>query len=341
MSVRNGEIGIDNFITSSVDWLDQFSERLSLDDNKETLYRFENSSHGASGIIRHLRLREGMELVVSDLTFGDSLQIQSKSEGSCLELSFCIEGGVSNTVPGYYAKTPERAGHGFMLLSNQVEGIVDLLGGKRSCKVELMLDPIVWESYAMLFGGFELREELLMEFDKNPFNASEYRCSPAILSILRQIIECPFESQTRALFLEGKSLELMAVCAEQWPMNSRNAVHETSLRLRREDKEKIHQAGQLLVSQMEQPPSLLAIAQAVGINDWKLKKGFRELYGTTVFGYLRDRRLEMALKLMSHEGLNVNEASCAVGYNNPSYFARAFRNKYGVNPGEYINGFRS
>nr|WP_240343892.1 AraC family transcriptional regulator [Paenibacillus sp. SYP-B3998] len=92
---------------------------------------------------------------------------------------------------------------------------------------------------------------------------------------------------------------------------------------------------------MEQPPSLLELSKIVGISDFKLKAGFRELYETTVFGYLRDKRLAFAKSLLEREKITVYEAAITVGYSNPGHFAAVFREKYGFNPGEWqkLSGF--
>ncbi|MFE6076651.1 hypothetical protein ACFVQB_19470 [Paenibacillus sp. NPDC057886] len=49
---------------------------------------------------------------------------------------------------------------------------------------------------------------------------------------------------------------------------------------------------------MEPPPSLLELSRLVGISDSKLKSGFKELFGTTVFGYLKEKRLDKARELL-------------------------------------------
>jgi AraC-like DNA-binding protein len=99
------------------------------------------------------------------------------------------------------------------------------------------------------------------------------------------------------------------------------------------EKQKIQQARDIMLERMMNPPSLVELSRTIGLNDNKLKIGFKELYGTTVFGYLREKRLEKAFLLLQQGDLNVNETSLTVGYSNPSYFTEAFRNKYGVNPG--------
>lgn len=74
----------------------------------------------------------------------------------------------------------------------------------------------------------------------------------------------------------------------------------------------------------------------MGLNDFKLKAGFKEVFGTTVFGYIREQRLEKALAYLQSGRWNVGEAAFSVGYANPCSFAKAFRERYGLNPSELL-----
>ncbi|WP_249664415.1 helix-turn-helix transcriptional regulator, partial [Lysinibacillus sp. D4B1_S16] len=74
---------------------------------------------------------------------------------------------------------------------------------------------------------------------------------------------------------------------------------------------------------------LMELSRLIGLNDFKLKKGFKEMYGTTVFGYLREKRLEQASLLLQNGTMNVMEVANAVGCSNPSHFAEVRKEKYG------------
>jgi AraC-like DNA-binding protein len=104
--------------------------------------------------------------------------------------------------------------------------------------------------------------------------------------------------------------------------------------------ERIHYASKLLRRQITHPPTLIELARAVGINDHKLKVGFRQVFGTTVFGYLHEHRMERSRQLLESGDLGVTAAAEAVGFASRGHFAAAFRRKYGVNPGVYARGRR-
>ncbi|EHS57173.1 transcriptional regulator, arac [Paenibacillus sp. Aloe-11] len=102
--------------------------------------------------------------------------------------------------------------------------------------------------------------------------------------------------------------------------------------LSKEDVRKLHLVRQILESSMIDPPSLIALSRKVGLNDFKLKKGFKACFGTTVFEYLRQIRLDYAMKLLRSQESNVTEAAMAVGYSNVSAFSEQFFREYGVKP---------
>ena len=82
-------------------------------------------------------------------------------------------------------------------------------------------------------------------------------------------------------------------------------------------------------------PSLIDLARQVGLNDRKLKEGFRHLFGATVFGYLRDYRLQQAKELLHDYDLTIASIATTVGYKSPEAFCNAFRRKFDVSPKAY------
>jgi AraC family transcriptional activator of pyochelin receptor len=74
----------------------------------------------------------------------------------------------------------------------------------------------------------------------------------------------------------------------------------------------------------------------VGLSHPKLNYGFREIYGSTIFGYLRELRLNKAKALLDDGTMNVTEVAYEVGYSSLSYFTKAFRDYFGTAPGSYL-----
>ncbi|MGJ3251643.1 MAG: helix-turn-helix transcriptional regulator [Elainellaceae cyanobacterium] len=159
------------------------------------------------------------------------------------------------------------------------------------------------------------------------------RTTPEMQVILHQILHCPYQGSIKQMYLEGKVLELSALQFLQFTEEDRTSQHTSFLKA--DEIERLHHAKAILTEQMENPPSILSLARQVGLNDFKLKQGFRQIFDTTVFGYLRDYRLERARLLLAEGRLSVQQVARTIGYTHAGYFAKAFKRKFGVNPKAY------
>jgi AraC-like DNA-binding protein len=74
------------------------------------------------------------------------------------------------------------------------------------------------------------------------------------------------------------------------------------------------------------------LASQSAINEFKLKKGFKQLFGKTVFSFLQEYRLNEAKKILTENEININEVCDIVGYKSVSHFSKIFKDYYGVNP---------
>lgn len=137
-----------------------------------------------------------------------------------------------------------------------------------------------------------------------------------------QILTCPYQGATRRTYLERKALEL--VCLRLNTM--------AQPRLSAPDRDSISQAASILRNQYVHPPTMDVLARQVYTNRLKLYQGFHQVYGTTPFGYLRDCRIWQAHRLLMTTDLSIGTIAAAVGYTNRNRFAKAFRQKIGINP---------
>jgi AraC-like DNA-binding protein len=123
--------------------------------------------------------------------------------------------------------------------------------------------------------------------------------------------------------------ELLARILQQPEFLETASTQETSIQ---RDLPKLQAVAQYLDENLDEDHSLNDLCRRHYINEFKLKKGFREYYKTTVFGYLRQKRMEYAHRLLLESNDNILTIANSVGYTNASHFARAFRQVYGVNP---------
>jgi len=159
--------------------------------------------------------------------------------------------------------------------------------------------------------------------------------SPEAWKILHELSSNVYAGSAYKLYTESKALELLSLLLQQL-LYERGSKQEDHFHFSRTDRQKIREARSLIVSQMDSPPSLLQLSKMAGINDFKLKKGFKEEYGMSVFAYLRLLKLERAKEHLLIGKYNVGQAASMAGYTNASHFAEAFRRQFGINPSELL-----
>ncbi|MGB5028106.1 MAG: AraC family transcriptional regulator, partial [Chitinophagaceae bacterium] len=102
------------------------------------------------------------------------------------------------------------------------------------------------------------------------------------------------------------------------------------------DREKIVKAREILIQHIGEPITIKELSRKVAINECYLKKGFKELFGTTVFDFYQSQRMEHAKYLLYEKGLSVTEVSMMLGYSSISHFSTAFKKHTGLKPCELL-----
>ncbi|WP_353721222.1 AraC family transcriptional regulator [Dyadobacter sp. 676] len=198
----------------------------------------------------------------------------------------------------------------------------------RSVEIELSLD--------FLRRLFHDDLEVLQDFGKNieknhpaVMGNRSFPITPEMNRLLAEIRDCPYTGSLKKLFVEARVVELLILQISQI-----NAAGEEKSRLKRSDIDKLHEVKDLLLRNINDPFSIEELARVAGLNRTKLQEGFKELFGTTVFGYITDTRLEEARRhlLNTDSRLSIGEIAALSGYKNPQHFTAAFKKKFGYLP---------
>lgn len=160
-------------------------------------------------------------------------------------------------------------------------------------------------------------------------SGGQFQIPVRILSLITEIRSAKQSGYIRRIFLEAKILELMAIQMEQLEKGS--VISDQPLS--EEDLVKLNNARKLVENSIQTPCSLIELSRKTGLNDFKLKKGFKTVFGNTVFGYLAELRMNTAYDLLQN-GSSVNEVAETVGYKNPHHFSAAFKKRFNVLPSQ-------
>lgn len=102
------------------------------------------------------------------------------------------------------------------------------------------------------------------------------------------------------------------------------------------DRDKILKARDILLQNIGEPITIKNLSRRVAINECYLKKGFKEIFGTTIFDFYQSQRMEHAKYLLYEKGLSVTEVSLMLGYSSISHFSTAFKKHTGLKPCELL-----
>jgi AraC family transcriptional regulator len=139
-----------------------------------------------------------------------------------------------------------------------------------------------------------------------------------------------FNAQTQILLLY--SLECMLGNSEEKDIDS----FQCKFLANESDRDKIIKAREILLQHIGEPITIKELSRKVAINECYLKKGFKELFGTTVFDFYQGQRMEHARYLLYEKGLSVTDVSMMLGYSSISHFSTAFKKHTGLKPCELL-----
>lgn len=144
---------------------------------------------------------------------------------------------------------------------------------------------------------------------------------------LAQMLYCPLVGSSKFLFLWGKVLEVAAQLVHIYQQETR----KEKIFLSSDDKELLRRIPAVLSDDIANPPSIPQLARQLTINEYKLKAGFKQLYGVTIFEYLRKLRMEKALVLLAGD-LPLLEVADTLGYKSLRGFNESFTKYSGITP---------
>jgi AraC-like DNA-binding protein len=278
------------------------------------------------GLTRLIELREGLELAIdyTEPFKNIKLSCEEYHDPECLRVGFHLSGvhhGPFVTVcPGEYSLTGSGA-----IAKGTFESYAEPL---REIAFWITIDQV--QSF---FGDVPIALKPLIGSSEQLSFMQAYRTTPAMQTALQHILQCPYRGVMKQRYLETKIWELLLLSVQ--PLLEEQPFKAVPKKLKPDHVDRIHDARQILLQRLENPPSLSELARLVGLNDRALKEGFRACFGTSTFNYLHHYRLEQAQQLLLTSDLKIEVVMQRVGFTSRSYFAKAFRKKFGANPGEY------
>ena len=212
---------------------------------------------------------------------------------------------------------------------------------QKELPLNLELSPNTWvisvivsiQKFHALFSSDAQHIPFLSAENNDKKYYKEENISPSMSIVLSQLFHYNLNPSIKNLYYKGKGYELLSLFfnrnedpnAEQCPF----LIDEVNVL-------KIKKAKEIIIANMSEPPGLQELADEIGLNLKKLKMGFKQIYGDTVYGFLFDYKMDYARKLLDSGSYNVNEVGLKIGYSTGSHFISAFKKKFATTPKKYL-----
>ncbi|KFF04311.1 helix-turn-helix domain-containing protein [Flavobacterium reichenbachii] len=273
-------------------------------------------------------ITDDLSILQGNYQLHDDVAITGRGESALLEMHF----NLSDQKIGYI--NPSSAS-GF---AGPMSGNITFLSAEDNhAKIDFKKD-IIYNTFDIHLpldvlkkyeGESKVMDDFLNNIQKNTSTAlskGEIKIGAKIFGVMQDIKNCFYKGLTRKIYMESKVYELIALSHHSLD-NEKEAAN-----LIGDDVEKIKFAAQLIRENIDSPFTIVELARKVGVNQTKLKEGFKSVFGDTVFGYLQEIRMNKARHYLADTSLSIQEISHLSGYQNVSNFSIAFKRIFGYPP---------
>lgn len=192
------------------------------------------------------------------------------------------------------------------------------------CALELSIDTL---HHIISRGTDELDFSQAAIFEKE-----QYHYFSESSTTIRRCVHEILENQDNLLLREAKKY---AILDDYFNGVKRQTAYQCPFLNQKENVNKVREAKEILIANLQQSPTLKELAKQVALNEYNLKTGFKEIYGSTVHGFVSDYKMSKARELITKREYQIAEIADQMGYTNVSHFISAFKKKYGVTPKKF------
>ncbi|MCT4617800.1 MAG: AraC family transcriptional regulator [Marinisporobacter sp.] len=156
---------------------------------------------------------------------------------------------------------------------------------------------------------------------------------PKLNYIFHQIRDCNAQGNSQQLYFESKVLEILSLVTDHLEQSQKRPP--LKVRLDKRDLRGLRKVVNFIKKDLSAYPSITQLSKISNMSTTRFQMAFKQTYGTTVYHFLKEIRMNHALLLLKNSDYNIKDIAAKVGYTNAGHFAGIFRKTYGINPKEY------
>lgn len=289
-----------------------------------------NDKNVAEGSLQEIFVEPGFLVLKFQNETAQIQQFNRKIDRSFLQFHFCMKGRAKFVFnQGNYAlDVPED--QSLLLYNTQVDLPLNAEVHPNTWMLSLVMS--IQKFHSLFSQQAEHIPFLSKEFEDKKYYTQEL-ITPPIAVVLSQLMNYNLHPTIIDLYVKGKIYELIALYFNK---TDNLALEQCPFLVDEENVKRIRKAKDIILQRMTEPPTLPELAEEIGLSLRKLKEGFKQIYGDSVYSFLFDYKMEYARKMLESNQYNVNEVGLKVGYSTSSHFIAAFKKKYGTTPKKYL-----
>jgi AraC family transcriptional regulator len=251
-------------------------------------------------------------------------QFAENKSGNSLQIYFCIQGNTYCNRNGDCESCPIHAG---TACPEKLETIDAL---------SFTFTPGFLSQFQLLKAEETTASESILSFShKTSFTKTVSLC-PKTRTVLEGLLNHNYTGSLENIYVNAQVQMLLLYSLNCMIGEKAPEYFECKFLANEADREKIMKAREVLINHIGEPITIKELSRKVAINECYLKKGFKELFGTTIFDFYQGQRMEHARYLLYEKGLSVTEVSFLLGYSSISHFSTAFKKHTGIKPCELL-----
>jgi len=284
----------------------------------------------AKGFFIETRADDGVFILTHQNDTQGVKVIERDIDSSFIQFHFCVKG-----------ESQFLFNNGNYKLNVAEETSLLLYNPERDLPIHLEVKPNSWLVSVLIsikkFHGLFSQEAdyitFLSEDNRDKKYYKDGKISPSMAIALNQLVNYNLNVSIKNIYFKAKAYEVLSLYFNR---SEEADIEQCPFLVDESNVLKIRKAKDIIISRMAEPPSLQELADEIGLTLKKLKEGFKQIYGDSVFSFLLDYKMEVARKLLESGTHNVNEVGLKVGYSTSSHFIAAFKKKYGTTPKKYV-----
>lgn len=288
------------------------------------------NEHSEKIISRHF-ITEGLVLLDTQLYFSNSKTILFEIDEESIVMNFIYSSNIETHIEQLESEKYSKENTHNIFYTNNFKGSFKIPAHKNVNYLSIILSKEFY--YNIINEDWQLHEKFSKKIlqKQSGYLTSKYLAfTPAIQWVTSEIKNCTREGVLKRIYIESKIKELLIHQLETLIIKP---LPEE--KINEEEYSKLLEAKKILENDYRNTPTLPELSRLISLNEFKLKKGFKACFGTTVKSYIIKLRMEHAKELFQSKASTVSETAYKCGYKDVSHFSAAFKSYYGFSPQKF------